>query len=273
MLTGKLAISFIIFAVLLCAIPGAAQDRTMGMLINEDDAFVGYTLFSPMSYHVSYLIDNDGLLINSWDSPYRPAMTAYMLENGHLLRTGKHALNPEFGIAGGAGGYLEEMTWDGTVVWDFFYSDSLYLPHHDIEPLPNGNVLMIVWEYKTAAEAIAEGRNPNTISQGKLWVDHLIEVEPDSQSGGNIVWEWHFWDHLIQDLDPTKANYGVVEDHPELLDINFAYHPRPDWNHLNSVDYNPDLDQILISAHHQSEIYIIDHSTTTQEAAGHSGGI
>jgi hypothetical protein len=273
MLKRKLAVSLIIFAVFICAVPGAAQEQTMGLFINEDDAFVGYTLFSPMSYHVSYLIDNDGLLINLWDSPYRPAMTAYMLENGHLLRTGKHAANPEFGISGGAGGYLQEMAWDGTVLWEYFYSDDLYLPHHDIEPLPNGNVLMIVWEYKTAAEAIAAGRNPGMISQGKLWVDHLIEVEPDSLSGGNIVWEWHFWDHLIQDYDSTKSNYGVVEDHPELLNFNFAYHPRADWNHLNSVDYNPDLDQVLISAHHQNEIYIIDHSTTTQEAAGHSGGI
>ena len=273
MLNRNSVVSLMIIAFLVSANPAAAQERTMGLFINEDDSFTGYTLFSPMSYHASYLIDNDGLLINSWDSPYRPAMEAYLLENGHLLRTGKYIGNPEFSLSGGAGGYLQEMAWDGTVVWEFFYSDSLYLPHHDIEPLPNGNVLMIVWEYKTFSEAVAEGRNPDIISQGKLWVDHLIEVEPDGESGGNIVWEWHFWDHLIQDYDSTKANYGVVEDHPELLNINFVYRPNADWNHLNSVDYNAELDQILISAHHQSEIYVIDHSTTTEEAAGHSGGI
>src|SRR5207248_2769403 len=40
--------------------------------------------------------------------------------------------------------------------------------------------------------------------------------------GGEIVWEWHAWDHLIQEFDPQKANYGVVADHPERVDINFA---------------------------------------------------
>ena len=45
-----------------------------------------------------------------------------------------------------------------------------------------------------------------------------------------------------------------------------------DWNHINSLDYNEEFDQILISSHIQNEIWIIDHSTTTREAAGHSGG-
>ena len=47
---------------------------------------------------------------------------------------------------------------------------------------------------------------------------------------------------------------------------------NPDWTHVNAVDYNPALDQILISIHEFSEIWIIDHSTTAAEAAGHTGG-
>ena len=48
---------------------------------------------------------------------------------------------------------------------------------------------------------------------------------------------------------------------------------RPgDWIHANSIAYHPELDQIVISARHFSELWIIDHSTTTEEAAGHAGG-
>jgi len=96
-------------------------------------------------------------------------------------------------------------------------------------------------------------------------------VEPKGFSGGNIVWEWHVFDHLIQDYDPTKDNYGIVEDHPELIDINFG-NVRSDWNHCNSIDYNKEFDQILLSVRDFNEIWIIDHSTTTEEARGHTGG-
>jgi hypothetical protein len=42
--------------------------------------------------------------------------------------------------------------------------------------------------------------------------------------------------------------------------------------HINAVNYNPELDQIVISSRGQDEIFIIDHSTTSEEAAGHTDG-
>ena len=42
--------------------------------------------------------------------------------------------------------------------------------------------------------------------------------------------------------------------------------------HCNGIDYNLELDQIALSCKNMNEIYIIDHSTTTLEASGHSGG-
>jgi hypothetical protein len=86
------------------------------------------------------------------------------------------------------------------------------------------------------------------------------------------VWEWHVWDHLIQDFDTNQANFGVVADHPEWVDINFGRDGRADWLHANSIDYNEKFDQILFCAPWVDEIWIIDHSTTTAEAAGHTGG-
>ena len=213
-------------------------------------------------------------MVNSWVGTHPPALSAYLLENGNLLRTAT-IFNSTFS-GGGSGGLIEEFDWDGNLVWEYQYSSDLYYQHHDIEKLPNGNVLVIAWEYKDGEEVETSGRNPSLLSQFFLWPDHIVEVQPDGLTGGNIVWEWHVWDHLIQDFDPVQFNYGVVSEHPELIDINYVgtepSGTRADWNHINAVDYNEDLDQIILSVHNFSEIWVIDHSTTTQEAAGHTGG-
>ena len=130
---------------------------------------------------------------------------------------------------------------------------------------------MIAAELIDEEEAIENGRNPDKLNDRRLCVDKIIEVEPIGRYEYEIVWEWHVWDHLIQDFDPEKENYGQVADHPELIDLNFGV-SKADWTHVNSVEYDEDLDQILLCSRELDEIWIIDHSTTTEEAAGHSGG-
>jgi hypothetical protein len=226
----------------------------------------GNILFSPMQSTKTYLIDCNGQINHTWSSNYLPGEAAYLLDDGTLLRTIKLSLS-----GGGAGGGVQKITWDGSLIWDFRYYTDSYLSHHDIEPLPNGNLLMIAWEYFSKEEAIAAGRDPNKLNGNTIKPDHIIEVEPTGPTTGDIVWKWHAWDHLIQDYDPSKENYGVVEDHPELIDINFGSQGA-DWLHSNSIDYNEELDQILLSVREFNEIWVIDHSTTTEEAAGHTGG-
>ena len=247
--------------------------KIISVFINDEESFEGYTLFSPLYYFTTYLINNGGEIVNKWKSNYLQGLDCYLLENGNLLRACVPRINPYI-LGGGMGGRIEMFNWDGDLVWEFEYSDNRHCLNHGFEVLPNGNILMIAWEIKTYAEAIAEGRNPFTIPAGVLWPSYIIEVEPKLPEGGNIVWEWHVWDHLIQNYDSTKNNYGNVRNHPELIDINFVGIPLGcvDWNHFNSLDYNEEFDQILISSHIQNEIWIIDHSTTTEEAAGHSGG-
>ncbi|MCK5458988.1 MAG: aryl-sulfate sulfotransferase, partial [Thermoplasmatales archaeon] len=235
------------------------------------DSFDGYILYTPMVSTNTFLINNSGEVVHTWDSYFKPALSVYLLENGNILRTAFPGFNPRF-WGGGIGGRVEIFDWDGTLVWEFEYSDSQHCLHHDVEMLPNGNILMIAWEYKTASEAINAGRDPTSLPLGELWPNHIIEVEPTGSSGGNIIWEWHIWDHLIQDYDAEKENYGVVADHPELADINYGGQILADWNHINSIDYHEEFDQIILSVLTFNEIWVIDHSTTTEEAAGHSGG-
>ena len=79
--------------------------------------------------------------------------------------------------------------------------------------------------------------------------------------------------YLVQDFDREKSNYGNIAGHPELVNLNYSIHSAsPDWIHLNSLDYNPDLDQVLLSSPFFNEIWIIDHSTTKNESSGHRGG-
>lgn len=151
--------------------------------------------------------------------------------------------NQVFGSIGGAGGKLEQYDWDGNHIWEFGYSNEDYCLHHDVEVLPNGNILMIAWENKTEAEALAAGRNPDLLSDGELWPDKIIEVKPKGSSGGEVIWEWHVWDHMIQDYDNSKDNFGVVSEHPEKINLNYTdKQESADWNHLNAIDYNEESD-------------------------------
>ncbi len=239
--------------------------------IETNEAFPGYTLFNPNGAKTTYLIDMNGNTVHTWYNSYGGGYAVYLLENGNILRPA--SIFNAYLHGGAAAGLVQEIDWDGNVVWEFEYSGTTYLSHHDIEPLSNGNVLLIAWEVKAAAEAVASGRNLNR----DIWPDHLIEVKPTGSSGGEIVWEWHAWDHMIQEYDSTKANYGVTADHPELLDINIGGSSSGpgggnEWLHINGISYNSTLDQIVISSHFTDEFYVIDHSTTTEEAAGHTGG-
>ena len=95
-----------------------AQEQTVGLFFNDSEAFNGYTLFAPIRYTTTYLIDNDGRLVHSWESDYHPGQSVYLLENSHLLRTAKVDDHYRFN-AGGYGGRVQEFTWDGTLMWDY----------------------------------------------------------------------------------------------------------------------------------------------------------
>jgi hypothetical protein len=266
--------SLIIITILLLLVSSisfipASNALTMQFItINVSDVAPGLLLYSPMMSSTAYLIDENGNVNHTWSSSsYLPGCATYMIENETILRTARRSMSS----FGGAGGGLQKITYDDTIIWDFTYDTSDVLSHHDIEPLPNGNVLMIAWEVKTRNEAIQAGRDPNSFQGSYMMPDHIIEVKQTGYSSGDIVWEWHAWDHLIQDYDPSKDNYGVVGDHPELIDINFGS-SSTDWLHTNSIDYHEEFDQILLSIHSFNEVWVIDHSTTTEVAAGHTGG-
>ncbi len=239
----------------------------MGLLTQTTGSRPGYVLFAPLNSTNTFLIDKCGKLAHQWKSKYAPGQSVYLLPNGTLLRTADDS-NKVFHTSGGR---VELYDWNSKVLWSYSISDSLRCMHHDVYPLPNGNILALVWEKKTRAEAIAAGRNPALLG-ACLWTEKILELKPKGKNGAKIVWEWKVWDHLIQDLDSSKANYGKVAEHPERMDINYLAGEDVDWLHFNSLAYNAQLNQIVVSNRNHSEIFILDHSTSTKEAAGKTGG-
>lgn len=245
--------------------------QTVGFFYNNPGSLPGYVLFAPGGSDSTYLIDKCGKRIHTWHSNYDPGLSVHLNSDGSLLRCGN--VNNPFFTSGGAGGILEKFDWNSGLMWSYMISDMQQCQHHDAIQLPNGNALAIVWQEYSKNEAIAQGRNPATVGD-QMWSDKLVEIQPVGNDSGVIVWQWNAWDHLIQDFDSTKENYGVVASHPELINVNAGdENMQGDWLHCNSIDYNSHLDQILISCHNMNEVWIIDHSTTTAEAASHNGGL
>ncbi|MCC6409927.1 MAG: aryl-sulfate sulfotransferase [Planctomycetes bacterium] len=291
-------------------VPSAETPReTRGVLLKTDAVSPGFTLVAPLQSKSTYLVDLDGTVVREWKSDSLPGQAAYLRENGHLLRAER--VQNGFQGGGGAGGRVRELDLDGNVVWEYVCSDATRLSHHDFEFLPNGHLLLIAWERKRAEEAFEAGRHPRSLQIGEFWPDMLLEIELTPPSGGNVVWEWHAWDHVIQERATARPNYGKIAEHPERIDVN-ADRParseeeeareldslrrlgyveatprasaddartqrvgssnRGDWLHANAVAFEPELDLIALSVHSISEVWIIDHSTTSAEASTSKGG-
>jgi hypothetical protein len=289
-----------------------------GLRLSTPDASPGYTLFAPLASGHTHLVDLAGREVQRWTSAFAPS-AVYLLDDGSILRCARIEDNPTF-RGGGICGRIERIGWDGELLWTYELANEDQTSHHDARPMPNGNVLVITWEFRYREDCIAAGRDPARTPDKGLWPDAVLEVRPTLPEGGEVVWEWHAWDHLVQDRDPAADHYASVADHAELLDVNYDHRDAPptsdeerrkqaeledemralgyaggpeeedppaapagagggpqgghgsDWLHTNAVDYHPGLDLIALSSPHLSEVWIIDHSTTTDQAAGHAGG-
>lgn len=270
---------------------------TRGVKINGDGLADGYIMFPVTNSPYVYLINRRGDVVHKWKGNCE-VFHAYLMDDGSLVQG---AMDPDFPVFGFGGpfGRIQKISWDGKMLWDFEYATEEHIVHHDFSVMANGHVLALAYEAESYKDAIANGRKPEKTPKAGPWLEGIIEIEPEGKTHGKIVWEWHLKDHLIQDFDAKKANYGNPADHPELFDFNLGVQlPKPitqdsmdilqvkgwaarnetadnrgaDIFHFNAIRYDSDLNQIVFSSPHVSEIFIIDHSTTTKEAAGHKGG-
>jgi hypothetical protein len=238
-------------------------------LFNEnrlDDSFI---LVNDAANNRVYLMDKEARLQYEWNLTNKIGNDVVLLPNGNLLAA-LEADDPKIKL-GGKGGRIQFVKPDGSLEWDFVYSSTEAETHHDVELLPNGNVLAMVWGRKDAAEAMEKG----FMLDSDVFVESIIEINPSTDE---IVWEWNSWDHLVQDHDASKNNFGDVSEHPELIDINYIpksgtqVEVKGDIMHANGIAYDTANDVILLSVNFYSEVWVIDHSTTTNEASTSNGG-
>jgi hypothetical protein len=215
---------------------------------DEANAYNGYTLFGTRG--MTYLIDMEGHVIHTWNIGTNPRFTA----GGTLLDA-----------AGGdpsKSNTWKELDWNGNTVWQYTESRTGYWPHHDFEKIYNPKLkdstfIYIANKDLTAAQCLAAGCDPANNYTGAQ-MDVIVEVDMH----GNIIWEWSFFDHVVQDIDPSKSTYGVIANSPGKIDLNLPGMPvRKDWLHCNSLDYNQELDLIVTNSV-QGEFYVIDHGNT-----------
>lgn len=213
----------------------------------------------------SYLIDKTGKKVKQWSLNTNLGNDLEILPDGRLIGIFK-ADNPDFSFGGG-GGIVKILSKEGNVEWEYEYASSEHLSHHDVEMLPNGNVLFLVWERIPVQEAKAAGANTDI----DIYTEALIEINPQTN---NIVWEWHSFDHIVQDEFPQiTQTYGQLNQKPELININYnIQQSNGDIMHANGIDYDENKDIIYISVNFYNEVWVIDHSTTTQEASTNIGG-
>jgi outer membrane protein assembly factor BamB len=228
------------------------------LLYDKENSYGGYTLVAPMGSRTTYLIDIEGYVVHKWEAQYTPGSYAMLLENGNLLRGG--TLQGAPAQFGGAGGIVQEIDWDGKVVWEYKLMNDKQVQHHCFARMPNGNTLMLAWERIGNAYFIDKGRDPKKVPvtgpgftgkfQNDFWVDFVREVNP----AGETVWEWHVWDHIGTGPYQFDINYT-------LRDTMGGSSGIYDWTHFNAVEYIPENDQVLLNSRNFSEFYIIDHKT------------
>lgn len=288
-----------------------------GLVTSAEGATPGLTVVMPLNSTSIHLVDESGEVVHTWETDYAPGGWCYLADDGSLYRGARQDEGPKF-KGGGIGGVIQRLAPDGEELWRYDFANDAHCQHHDIEVLPNGNVLLIAWERKSAEEAIARGRDPRGVGTAGLWADAVYEIRPTPPVGGEIVWSWHVWDHLVQDRDAEKPNFASLSDRPERIDVNADFVPPStvtdeerraaeerkrqmaalgygggdddeeeeddpgpdpekwnesgDWLHTNAIDWNADLDLIVLSSPELGEIFVIDHSTTREESAGSTGG-
>ena len=213
----------------------------------------------------SAIIDKQGYILNEYFFENRLGNDLEILPNEEFLGIFKTDDRDDFSF-GGSGGILRRITADKQTLWEYTIASETELAHHDLELLPNGNVLTMVWEEIPTEQAQALGAQ----TQGPIYTEKLVEIDANTNQ---IVWQWRSVEHLVQDVDEHASTHGSIRENPRKININYnSDMENGDWMHANGITYDHKRDLIFMTVNFYDEVWVIDHSTTTAKASTPIGG-
>jgi len=246
----KKLLFFAAFLICTSAIP--AQEsfmvKTETRYWDNSRTFSSYTLFGTRG--TTYLIDFEGHVIHTWAIGTNPRFTG----DGNLLdAVGGNPSNQNT---------WKELGWTGNVKWQYTETRTNYHGHHDFAKIYNPKLgdstfIYIANKDLTNQQCLDAGCDSQYDYTGSQ-MDAIVEVNRQ----GTVIWEWWFFDHVVQDMYPAKPTYGIIASTPGRINLNIrGNHVKSDWLHCNSLDYNQTMDLIVINSVH-GEFYVIDHGNT-----------
>ena len=229
-LSIKTALLFIALTALGCG-GGSGEGEEASSALPDSE---GLTLYAPMTDNAPFLLVNqEGETVQEWPTTARPN-TGRLLSDGSIVMLLNTRAQPNKFGTGTA--MIQKLDWEGKVLWTY---ENTTL-HHDVCPMPNGNIMAILWE-ELSAENLARVIPART---DPLYSDVFVEIN----SKGKIVWEWHAQDHL------TIEDYTVSVGDSELTHAN-AVEYLAEGNPLNGKA------SILVSFRHIDTILVADYET------------
>ena len=232
----------------------------------------GYILAIENGKQTCYLIDHTGQKLRTWNFDLPLGQDIELAHDGSLYGLFQVPDPNEDITFGGKSGLVRKIDKMNNVVWEFRISSQDEITHHDLELMPNGNVLVLVWQRKKKEDLADLGY----ITDRDIFMEKIVEINPESNQ---IVWKWESWDHIIQDRNPAHPTYGDPKTSRNKIDLFYNYQSDyhrfisiGDIMHANGIAYSEEHDVIAISVNFYNEVWFIDHSTSTHEAKLSEGG-
>lgn len=153
-------------------------------------AYPGFTFFA--SGATAYLYDMNGKSVHTWKASGKAQTCAHLLADGSALFPIENTscTSPSHNGAY-PNGRFQKISWDGAILWDYSFCDSTARAGYDVEPMPNGNILV-----PADSSSVAK----------------IFEIQPSGTTGGSIVWSYA----LPSTLTGSTTYINSVSYNPEL---------------------------------------------------------